>query len=84
MHCMRMLNMILGRTNYVNANLHHARHCLGYLRVMALCHPDLTLEPGDFSQRNFTRDPFGATHECTDFGAVYDEMEVRFTKWMNS
>jgi hypothetical protein len=79
-----MLNKALAHSGDPNANAHHARHCLGYLRVMTLCNPDLTLEPGDFKRRNFTQEPFGATHECTDHKVVYDEMTTRFTQWMSS
>jgi hypothetical protein len=39
---------------------------------MSLCASDLTLEPGDFRQRNFSADPFGATHECVDWTPAYD------------
>jgi hypothetical protein len=39
---------------------------------MSLCASDLTLEPGDFTKRNFSDDPFGAIHECVDWTVAYD------------
>jgi hypothetical protein len=80
MHCMRVLNFAFGHSSL--SNIHHVRHCLGYLRVMALCNPDLTLERGDFTTKNFKEEPEGATHECTDFTTVYDTMQLRYDDWM--
>ncbi|KAH8993695.1 hypothetical protein EDB92DRAFT_1759978, partial [Lactarius akahatsu] len=52
--------------------LPHHRHCLNYLRQQALCHPDLTLEPGDFARRNCEVDRIGQTHTCRDLDTVWD------------
>lgn len=59
----------------------HLHHCFNYIRQWVLCDADLTLEPGDFTQRNFTTDRFGATHTCTDWQPVYDMVNDRWFKW---
>jgi hypothetical protein len=51
---------------------------------MTLCDSNLTLEPGDFTKRNFTADPFGPTHECTDFSTVYETMKEAYDVWLGS
>jgi len=50
----------------------HHQHCLNYLRQQALCHPDLTLEPGDFATRDFDVDRVGQSHVCRDFDMAWD------------
>ncbi|KAH9014602.1 hypothetical protein EDB83DRAFT_2321483 [Lactarius deliciosus] len=42
--------------------LPHHQHFLNYLRQKPLCHPDLTLEPGDFATRDFEEVRVGQTH----------------------
>ncbi|KAI0319587.1 hypothetical protein OF83DRAFT_768569 [Amylostereum chailletii] len=59
----------------------HIQHCLNYLRQMALCRPDLTLEPGDFSMRNFTKDRTGALHVCKDWNLVHDALTRNWEEW---
>jgi hypothetical protein len=71
LHCMRVFNFALGRSN--NTNAHHIRHCLGYIRAMSLCAADLTLEPGELTDEGFSGED--ATHVCTDWSKVYDLME---------
>nr|GAT60886.1 predicted protein [Mycena chlorophos] len=39
----------------------HLHHCLNYIRQRALCQADLTLEPGDFTKRDFARDRWRRT-----------------------
>ena len=56
------------------------QHCLNYLRQQALCHLDLTLEPGDFATRDFDVDRVWETHVCYDFEAVWDYNTERFLK----
>jgi len=59
----------------------HHQHCLNYLRQQALCHPDLTLEPGDFTTRDFEVDRVGQTHVCRDFDTAWDYNTERWLEW---
>lgn len=70
---------------------HHTQHCLNYLRQFILCQPDLTLEEGNFMERNFemeedghgdVRMPVGRTHMCSDWSVVYDAMEGNWDEWV--
>ncbi|EJD46607.1 hypothetical protein AURDEDRAFT_184310 [Auricularia subglabra TFB-10046 SS5] len=75
LHCLRALN-------YGNAlGPVHIHHCLNYLRQGVLCGADLTLEAGDFAERDFTRDKVGSTHTCRDWSAVYPLMEENERRW---
>jgi hypothetical protein len=59
----------------------HHQHCLNYLRQQALCHPDLTLEPGDFALRDFDVDRVGERHVCRDFDTAWDYNTERWLEW---
>jgi hypothetical protein len=59
----------------------HHQHCLNYLRQQALCHPDLTLERGDFATRDFAVDRVGETHECRDFDRAWDYNTEGWLEW---
>jgi Mycotoxin biosynthesis protein UstYa len=60
----------------------HHQHCLNYLRQKALCHPDLTLEPGDFAAtRDFEVDRVGETHVCRDFDTAWDYNTEGWLEW---
>lgn len=59
----------------------HHQHCLNYLRQQALCHPDLTLEPGDFATRDFEVDRVGQRHVCRDFDTAWDYNTERWLEW---
>ncbi|KAJ7352498.1 hypothetical protein DFH08DRAFT_859143 [Mycena albidolilacea] len=61
----------------------HLHHCLNYLRERALCQADLTLEPGDFTQRNFAQERVGATHLCRDWTAVISTVEHNWNDWVS-
>ena len=76
-----MLNSAFGHANPGWAHIHHVRHCLGYLRTSILCRPDLTLEPGDFTQRDFDVDWVGETHSCRDHSVIYDFLDKNFDDW---
>jgi hypothetical protein len=67
-----MFNLVLGRNRVTKHE--HVQHCLGYLRALALCASDITLEPGDFTRRDFAAEGSGQTHECTDWSYVYDSI----------
>ena len=57
------------------------RDILNYLRLQALCHPDLTLEPGDFAKRVFDVERDGETHMCRDFETAWDRNTLRWLEW---
>ena len=79
-HCLVYLHAQL--TDRVNKHrFPHHQHCLNYLRQQALCHPDLTLEPGDFAMRDFDVDRVGQTHTCRDFGAALDHNTKNWLDW---
>ncbi|KAH7912739.1 hypothetical protein BJ138DRAFT_1147525 [Hygrophoropsis aurantiaca] len=76
-HCLRLFrDGLLG-----HLDSEHMLHCLNYVRQWTLCHADLTLEPGDFTTRNFTQDRVGATHVCRDWDALYDEVSRNWVAW---
>ncbi|KAF9000120.1 hypothetical protein BDQ17DRAFT_1327939 [Cyathus striatus] len=87
-HCLRMLNLAFeptakpGTPEYIPSD--HLRHCLDYLRQMVLCSADMTLEEGDFTEREFDSDRLGAVHVCKDWSAVYGVMEENWREWTNS
>lgn len=60
----------------------HIHHCLNTLRLWSLCHADLTLEPGDFTKRNFTEDRLGVTHTCRDWSTVIDRVVTDWDDWI--
>ncbi|KAH9956017.1 hypothetical protein BC827DRAFT_821088 [Russula dissimulans] len=69
-----------GSTQQEDRSVHH-QHCLNYLRQQALCHPDLTLEPGDFATRDFDVDRVGQTHVCRDFETAWDRNTESWLEW---
>ncbi|KAF5367789.1 hypothetical protein D9615_010506 [Tricholomella constricta] len=82
LHCLRMLNLAFDPSNGVKDG--HINHCLGYLRQMALCGSDLTLEPAGWEDRDFRFDRVGATHMCRDWTEVYAEVEKNYQRWNSS
>jgi hypothetical protein len=81
MHCVRQIRRELEKP-LKDRRLGHSRHCLRYLREVILCQGDLTLEPGDFTMRNFTHERVGSTHVCRDWTQVYDRMRVNSNRWL--
>jgi len=80
LHCLRgFRHHFLGGKHSDKA---HLQHCFNYLRQQILCHADLTLEPGDFTTRNFSENRIGATHTCQDWEAIYDYLTVNWDDWM--
>jgi hypothetical protein len=79
LHCLRVLNLAFSKSHV--ASVSHIKHCLGYLRQNALCAADLTLELGDFEQRDFDVERVGATHTCKDWSAVYAIMDENYDAW---
>lgn len=74
LHCLRLFRAALTGQN----NQKHTHHCLNYLRQWSLCQADLTLEPGDFTTRDFEQHRVGATHVCKDWGELYDSVSVNW------
>ncbi|KAK0201393.1 hypothetical protein DFS33DRAFT_1385697 [Desarmillaria ectypa] len=73
LHCLRVLNFAFDRSDM--AMIDYVHHCLNYLRQMTPCSADVTLEPGDFTERNFERSRTGSMHVYRDWNALYDAME---------
>ncbi|EJU03325.1 hypothetical protein DACRYDRAFT_106484 [Dacryopinax primogenitus] len=84
-HCLNVIrNAILA-----GASGDHVHHCFNYLRQMALCHADLTLEEG---VPELGIDPtgelpvngVGITHTCKDWSKVYTHLAdeyYNFNEW---
>jgi len=82
-HCLLYFHTQLtdrGGANDIGRFAHH-QHCLNYLRQQALCHADLTLEPGDFATRDFDVDRVGQRHVCRDFDTAWDDNTERWLEW---
>ena len=79
-HCLFYLHSQLTNRTSMDRFPHH-QHCLNYLRQQALCHPDLTLEPGDFAARDFEVDRVGQTHTCRDFETAWDYNARNWLDW---
>ncbi|KAF9008486.1 hypothetical protein BDZ89DRAFT_965206, partial [Hymenopellis radicata] len=74
LHC---LDTMAGR----RGGVYHATHCLNMLRQSALCHPDLTMEWGDFTKRDFTMERLGSVKLCGDYEYLRDEATRNWLQW---
>jgi len=84
LHCLRNIRaaMVLPASTRLHIQtLGHINHCLNYLREWTLCNADVTLEPGDFTQRNFSVDQVGTSHTCTDWMPLYKLEEKNWLEW---
>ena len=83
LHCFRGIREALdgGLANLPALLQGHVNHCFNYLRQWTLCAADVTLEHGDFTQRNFTTQRVGATHTCVDWDPVYDMVGTNWHDW---
>ncbi|KAJ7119459.1 hypothetical protein C8R44DRAFT_624141 [Mycena epipterygia] len=79
-HCIETFGQQLTRTRKAS-DWGHLQHCLNYIREMTLCHPNLTLERGDFTRRNFTTERGGTIHVCRDLEPVYDSLRSNWMDW---
>ncbi|KAJ6569451.1 hypothetical protein B0H19DRAFT_695289 [Mycena capillaripes] len=77
LHCLRNIRGGLAG-NHSPKMQWHVQHCLNFLRMMALCMPNLTLEPADVLDRDFEIDRTGATHVCKDWRQYMKEMEANW------
>lgn len=80
-HCLLYLHEQLTDRAGDDDRFAHHQHCLNYLRQQALCHPDLTLEPGDFATRDFGVDRGGEWHVCRDFETAWDDNTRSWLEW---
>ncbi|KAF8142287.1 hypothetical protein K438DRAFT_1995144 [Mycena galopus ATCC 62051] len=80
-HCIETFGQQITRTHKAN-DWGHLQHCLNYLREMAMCQPDMTLEQGDFTKRNFTTERDGAIHVCRDLEPVYEALSGNWREWV--
>lgn len=84
LHCLRITREALMFNNWTafpHGAREHLNHCFTYIRMWTLCDADTTLEPGDFTKRNFTLERTGGTHTCYDWEAVYDRVNEGWDQW---
>ncbi len=81
LHCLRMINGAFSKMK--GANVGHIKHCLNYVRQGVLCDPDLTLEPGNFEERDFEVERLGGTHLCKNWNPIYEWVDNNFETWAN-
>jgi hypothetical protein len=84
LHCLRIMQHSLQRGRWSRlgeGSKEHLHHCFIYLRQWTLCSADTTLEPGDFTKRNFTLERTGGTHTCFDWEPVYDRVNEAWETW---
>ncbi|KAI0325748.1 hypothetical protein GY45DRAFT_1329856 [Cubamyces sp. BRFM 1775] len=82
-HCLRAFRVALDADEVPTGHsLHHAEHCLSFLREHTLCAADVTLEPGDAFTRNFTAERVTGEMECMDVEAFYATMGKQWHEWL--
>ena len=80
LHCLRVLNLAFSKSPIASPD--HIQHCLNYLRQGALCSPDLSLDPGNFEEKDFMVERTGAVHMCKNWEAVYEFMGQNIKDWL--
>ncbi|KAK0212017.1 hypothetical protein IW262DRAFT_1412950 [Armillaria fumosa] len=83
LHCLRMMHAALKANAASLDDLLHAEHCLNLLRQWVLCHADTSLEPGDFTKRNFKYDLGNQLHVCHDWDTLYVEASRNWHEWVH-
>ncbi|OCH85071.1 hypothetical protein OBBRIDRAFT_798559 [Obba rivulosa] len=86
LHCLRnmRIDMLRDWDKLDPRRRAHDKHCLNYIRQWVLCDADTTLEPGDWTKRNFTVERVGAIHTCPDWRPVFSfikENWFEFEDW---
>ncbi|OSX65736.1 hypothetical protein POSPLADRAFT_1064473 [Postia placenta MAD-698-R-SB12] len=83
LHCLRNMRSAMedGLATLNPVYQGHIHHCFNYLRQWTLCSADVTLEPGDFTTRNFSAERVGGTYECVDWVPVYRMAEDNWDSW---
>ncbi|KAF9017605.1 hypothetical protein BDZ89DRAFT_1022061 [Hymenopellis radicata] len=77
-HCLRNMRLALATDDHTPKMEGHIQHCLNFIRMLALCNPNLTLEPADVLDRDFETERVGATHVCTDWREYYKAMRLNW------
>lgn len=80
-HCLRTFRKALDNGSKYQGSEQHMNHCFNYFRQWTMCNADLTLEPGDFMKRNFTRERTGMTHVCKAWDKVYLQTAMKWVQW---
>lgn len=97
LHCLRSLRHYLDIAMVSNPDYKfntmdkgHVDHCLIYLRQIALCNADVTLEPANHKQVTpdgkvaETVTGVGVMHRCTDWSQIWEYMEDNFEKYKDT
>jgi hypothetical protein len=79
LHCIQTFAKELLKTN--STHWPHIQHCLNFMRQITLCRPDLTVEPGSFTDTDFTIKRRGTPHVCRDWNNVYSTLTVDMAVW---
>lgn len=82
LHCVYTMTHDFSNPDHVAKPSHHFIHCLTYIRQIALCNADMTLEPGDFMMRNLTVDRTGVTRSCKDWKRLGEWLNDNFKEWV--
>jgi len=85
LHCLRMFNAGYESKGHIVEG--HLKHCLHYIRQMALCDADVTPEPAGWEEKWNVGDDTGlnregATHVCQDFQSVFGAVENNWAEWL--
>ncbi|KAJ7736770.1 hypothetical protein DFH07DRAFT_842766 [Mycena maculata] len=78
--CMDTFGRALTTTSH-RAGWKRLQHCLNYLREVALCQADKTLEAGNFSERDFRIERQGAGHVCRDWEYLHKAVQSNWVRW---
>ncbi|CCM00861.1 uncharacterized protein FIBRA_02907 [Fibroporia radiculosa] len=94
LHCLDGLRgafneLAAGNRSRLDMHREHAAHCLGYLRQVALCSADITLEStyyevlSDGTLDGPQTNGSGAVHRCGDWVQVRQFLEDDYQAWVN-
>lgn len=81
LHCVYTFGRDMEKPNHLNETSHHLVHCMMYLRQLFMCNADSTLEPGDFTAKNFTLDRMGVTRQCRDWRTAAAWIDQNALEW---
>jgi hypothetical protein len=78
--CMHTFGQALTKRNKVGWK--RMEHCLGFLREAAMCQADMTLELGNFAERNFTVERHGEEYVCQrDWTMIAEASQSNWVRW---
>ncbi|KAF5347165.1 hypothetical protein D9758_011039 [Tetrapyrgos nigripes] len=82
LHCLRRMHLALIATPDDDGEWWHLQHCFNVLRQAALCQADMTLEKGDFVQKDIMVERYEPSPRvCRDWEAVYDTVGIDWLRW---